>query len=224
MSPRVYLPISSKGGVGKSTNLSFVASLWLERGITPIIVRFDLNDQLDRLVDCEVRTGNLTDLSNVTQVMARALADAESTDAPVLIDLPARGGETRALDNLVRSSVLEDIETVGLVPLLSDETSFAGAIEAHGLINPTRTFMFPRIPIDGIKPTDFPAYDILIQRWGNVIEIPDLADDLYILRTSGVPIYKLRMPSNDASEKYLRKRLMRFWNQFSLEAKAKGLI
>jgi len=141
--PLVFVSLGTKGGTRKSRSMALLYYYLLSLGINPIVIGLDTNNSLLQMIsrngcqpEPEFYTWDLNDEDQSRSYLKPLLLLAEQTGRPIVLDLPAKGGNTLGIKTILRTGILECAHVVGIAPVLPEERSLASAIEAIELIKP----------------------------------------------------------------------------------------
>lgn len=149
--PIVIVAQNTKGGVGISAIQALIYYTLQTRGINPLVVALDTNSGLlnqimlpdpekpgSFLGNPEVYVWDINSTEENREVLPAVIQKAMDEARPVIVDLPAKGGQTQGIYNVLRSGALRFATVVGVAPIRKGDLPHAGAIEAYEDIKPAR--------------------------------------------------------------------------------------
>jgi hypothetical protein len=137
-----FAALNVKGGVRKSSTLAFIFWTLRDMGIEPLVVALDTNPAFRNMITIpgyptpEIYNWDLNKIEDAKNMLPDLVTLAKATGRPLLIDLPARGGESLGVYTLMRSGALRHVDIIGIAPVTQDNLSVIGVIEAHDIIKP----------------------------------------------------------------------------------------
>lgn len=147
--PLVFIPCNPGGGVRKSRVASLIYHCLVCMGLNPLVIALDTNDSLihqirkeNCLPEAEILRWDINDETATLNFLHLILMKALEESRPVVIDLPAKGGLSLGIQTLLRTGLFEHVTVIGFVPILPDDKSAAGAIEAIEAIAPDLLIKF----------------------------------------------------------------------------------
>lgn len=170
--PIAIVAQNTKGGVGKSAIQALVYYTLQARGINPLVVALDTNSGLLNQIKLpdpkkpgaflgnpEIYVWDINSTEDNREVLPAVIQKAMEEGRPVLMDLPAKGGQTQGIYNVLRSGALRFATVIGVAPVRKGDLPHAGAIEAHEDIKPARWIKvtFGPAPRSNSEPTQLEA-------------------------------------------------------------------
>jgi hypothetical protein len=113
-------------------------------GIDPLVLALDTNPAFLNMIrvggcqDDDIHSWDLNNVEDAKNKLPDLIALAKATGRPVIIDLPAKGGETLGVYTLMRTGALRQVTIIGIATLTQNDLTVIGAIEAHEIIKPSK--------------------------------------------------------------------------------------
>lgn len=136
--PFVFIAASEKGGARKSRSSGMIYHALLEAGYNPLVLALDTNNNLRALLRGQsFITWDINNEDESRRQLELALQIAITQNRPIILDIPAKGGNTLGVLTLLRTGMLKyTAHVVAIVPTLPDAEYAACAVGALGTISP----------------------------------------------------------------------------------------
>ncbi|GAA5127217.1 hypothetical protein JIN84_08985 [Luteolibacter yonseiensis] len=169
LKPIVFIAMNTKGGAYKSAILAFFYYICSLLGVKPLVIALDVNPGLlnqiliphptekgKYLENPEVFSWDINSIEEARAVLPLIVQKAIDEGRPIIIDLPAKGGKTKGIYNLLRSGALRYCTVIGIAPVRKNNLVLGGAIEAYEDIKPDRWIQvnFGAEPTEQTEPID----------------------------------------------------------------------